>query len=134
MNSCTRLQATKGDDSGMMRSIIVYYDNQDSVATRINGTVDTIINYYLGKQFPFMDEKGREKMSTCRSIRFLDSTRFQHNGRSITVTRAVILSDAHMRRYNLTNKIRVEFIIHYTSTGTEVKSGCAYIPGMFDPY
>lgn len=118
-----------------MRSIITYYDNGDKVATKINANIDQIVNYYLGKQFPFADSGGKEGMATCRAVKFLDSIRIPWKESADAVVRcAYTLSEERMRRYQLTNPVRVEFVAHYKGTGVKMKTSCAYTPGMFGGY
>ena len=118
-----------------MRSIITYYDNGDKIATKINANIDQIVNYYLGKQFTFADSAGKEKAVTCRAIKFLDPIQIPtKKNASVVVRHICTLSDEYMRRYRLTNRIRVEYMVHYHGTGKKAKSNCAYKPGMFGEY
>lgn len=118
-----------------MRSIITYYDNGDKIATKINANIDQIVNYYLGKQFTFADNAGKEKAVTCRAIKFLDPIQIPtKKNASVVVRHICTLSDEYMRRHRLTNPIRVEYMVHYHGTGAEVKAFCSYKPGMFGGY
>ena len=118
-----------------MRSIITYYDNGDKVATKINANIDQIVNCYLGKQFTFADNAGKEKAVTCRAIKFLDPIRIPtKKNASVVIRHICTLSDEYMRRHRLTNPVRVEYMVHYHGTGAVVKAFCSYKPGMFGEY
>lgn len=116
-----------------MRNIRVHFDNGDSIETRIDGDIQTIVNYYLDRQFPFEDESGKEAMATARSVDFLDDTAVPWNGKSVTVKRVFSLSEQYMRHYCLDHRFRVDFIVRKDDFHDMVYS-CAYVPGMFGGY
>ena len=115
-----------------MRCIRVHFDNGDSVDTRINGSIQTIVDYYIDRKFPFEDEYGREIMATARCVEFLDDTRIPFNNHPVTVDRIYSLSPSYMMHHDIFYPVRVEFTTHYP-TGTAMRQRCAYHPGMFAP-
>ena len=108
-----------------MHTIIVRFDNGDSITTRINAQIPTIVNYYLDRQFPFEDESGRESMATARCIEFLDEPPIPWGDIRITPKRVYSLSEYIMRRRGLYDRFRAEFIAHYP-TGVSMPIDCAY--------
>lgn len=56
-----------------MRAIRISYDNGNTVETNINGTVDEINEYYVGKQFNLGDGAGGDLLATATRVEFLDA-------------------------------------------------------------
>lgn len=95
-------------------------------------SIDEIVSRELEHRFTFVNESKVEFDSKVRCIEFLNANPIPWKNVKITIRRIFSLSDAFMARYQLCYKYRVEFVIHYPN-GSHIKSGCAYIPGMFDP-
>ena len=53
-----------------MRDIKIVYDNGDVCYTRINGTREEILAYYIGKKFNLGSEADR--IVTAQEVHFLD--------------------------------------------------------------
>lgn len=118
-----------------MRTIIVHFDNGNSITTQINATIGTVVSYYLDRQFPFEDESGHESMSTARCIEFVEEPRIQLGDIGITLKRVYSLSESYMRRHNLYYRFRVEYFAHYP-TGVSMPIECSYndfIAGINNP-
>lgn len=58
-----------------MLSVKVYYDNGDTVLTRINGTPEDVARYYLGVPVVLHEdfETGKETRAAAEKIEFLDN-------------------------------------------------------------
>jgi hypothetical protein len=54
-----------------MRTVTVYFSDGDTITTDINGTDDTIANYYLGRPF----ELSEDRSATALLVHFLDTDR-----------------------------------------------------------
>lgn len=115
-----------------MYNIRVHFDNGDHIDTRINGNIETIVDYYLDHRFPFLADNGKETMATARCVEFLDrptQKRYPHR----CVHRVYSLSEKFMERCEMSSKFRCTFT---TPSGSlfppfDDKTDCAYIPGMF---
>jgi|GEM_PF-4582626 len=108
-----------------MRTIIIHFDNGDSITTGINAQIPTIVNYYLDRQFPFEDESGNETTATARCVEFLDEPPISWGDIKITPKRVYSLSESFMRRHGLYERFRAEFVGHYP-TGVSMPINCAY--------
>ena len=119
-----------------MYNIRVHFDNGDRIDTRINGDIDTIVNYYLDHQFPFLDDHGKETTAKARCVEFLDRPRQDlspHTYRRIH--RVYSLSEKYMKRHELYTKIRCSFSTPSPSMFISRwdTHDCAYVPSMFAP-
>ena len=117
-----------------MYNIRVHFDNNDHIDTRINGDIDTIVNYYLDHKFPFLTESGTETMATARCVEFLDSVSVHMCGKEYRLVRVYTISDSVMKRRDLYSKYRftVEETRHFVVCTMKYKGDAAYVPGMFD--
>lgn len=93
-------------------------------------SIDEIVSRELENNFTFINESKVEFNSKVRCIEFLNANPIPWKSVKITIRRIFSLSDAFMARHQLFYKYRAEFVIHYPN-GSHIKSGCAYIPGMF---
>ena len=118
-----------------MYEICVCFDNGDHIATRINGDIDTIVNYYLDHQFPSLDDHGKETTAKARCVEFLDSVNVPMCGKEYRLIRVYSISAAAMKCRNLFNKFRftVEETRHFSVCTMKYRSDAAYVPGMFSP-
>lgn len=66
-----------------MKTIKVYFEDGNTLATSINGTKKEIENYYLGKCFQFGDteECPKDKMVKAIKVEFLQPFKFSFVGR-----------------------------------------------------
>lgn len=111
-----------------MYTIRVYYDNGDSITTRINADVSEIVSYYLDKPMYNHDLTAR-----ARCIEFLDGPALRYRPDTTILRRVYSLSDAVMQRCNLYNRFR--FTANVYNGFSPVPTGhedAAYILGMFD--
>ena len=117
-----------------MYNIRVHFDNGDHIDTRINGDIDTIVNYYLDHSFPFLTESGKETTAKARCVEFLDRpVQITSNRSWRRVHRVYSISEKHMERYGLNNKIRCTFFTPNPSMFIpyDERHDCAYVPGIF---
>ena len=105
-----------------MREILVGYTNGDSTVTRINGSIQRIVEYYLGNRFTFQDESGREYSTIANEILFLDHKRFDMGGKEIFVHS--IYLKGHF-------PVNVQYFSYCHNKEPMVTIG-AYVPHMFD--
>ena len=104
-----------------MHEIRVGYTNGDSTVTRINGSIQQIVDYYLGKMFTFADESGRERTAKANDILFLDQNRIAWLDKEIVVRR--IYLNGHF-------PVNVEYVTYCPDKKPMATIG-AYTPGMF---
>ena len=117
-----------------MYNIRVHFDNGDHIDTRINGDIDTIVNYYLDHKFPFLSESGKETVATARCVEFLDRPRQDLPSHSYRrIHRVYSLSEKYMKRHELYTKFRCMYTRPNESLFIpfDDKTDCAYVPGMF---
>ena len=119
-----------------MHEIRVHFDNGDHIDTRINGSVDTIVNYYLDHFFPFLTESGKETTAKARCVEFLDDLIVHMCGKDFRLVRIYSLKDSYLKKNELLSKFRVtlEETRHLTVCTMKNKEDAAYIPGMFYPW
>lgn len=116
-----------------MRTIIIHFDNGDSIRTRINGTVQDIVDYYIDKPFTLENDRMEEVQATCRAIEFLDPVKVPWTENAYRILKRIhSLSDRYMQRNWILYKIRADYEIHYENTGAIISASCAYTTGMFD--
>ena len=117
-----------------MREIRVHFDNGDHIETRINGDIDTIVNYYLDHSFPFLSESGKEVTAKARCVEFLNCKPVEnHYGKVRRLLRVYTVSESRMKFLGLESKIRCTFSSPNPSLFISQwdKHDCAYVPGMF---
>ena len=61
-------------EQGNRHTIRVTYDNHDTTLTEINGTVDSVLDYYIGKQFNLGTDS--DKIVTAVKVAFFDGEVF----------------------------------------------------------
>lgn len=116
-----------------MYEIRVHFDNGDHIDTRINGSIDTIVNYYLNQKFPFLSESGREYMSVARCVEFFPPVPVKFRGIDCHLMKVYSLSPKMMARYHLVYPFRAVLMeVHHTFVCTmKWKNHFAYVPDMF---
>lgn len=90
-------------------TIIVHYDNGDSIVTQIRATVPEIVDYYLDKEHSFSYGDGPETMATARSIEFISEPwriPFKNSEYRSQLVRVYSISEEYMKRHDLSNKFR----------------------------
>lgn len=92
-----------------LHTIIVHYDNGDSIVTQIIATVPEIVDCYLDKKHSFSYGDGPETMATARSIEFINepwSVPFENAEYKRQLVRVYSISEEYMRRHDIFNKFR----------------------------
>ena len=117
-----------------MKTITVHYDNGDRITTRINATVDKIVNIYLDNPIIYDDfETGKETRAYARAVEFLDGVPARKAwGGFYQLRRVYSVSREMMERCDLHSKFR---FTAYDFTGFSPihnRQDAAYIAGMFD--
>ena len=117
-----------------MKTIIVHYDNGDRIATRINATVEEIVNMYLDMPVIYEDfETGKETRAYARAVEFLDGVPARKAWGGIYQLRRVYsVSREMMERCGLYSKIRFTAYDHTGFSPIPKRQDAAYITGMFD--
>ena len=93
-------------------TIIVHYDNGDSIETKINATVPEIVDYYLDKKMSFSYGDGPETMATARSIEFLNEPMVKPwKGAKIyrQLSRVYSISEKFKKKHDLFYKFRCTY-------------------------
>ena len=103
-----------------MRNIMVSLESGDRIATKINGTISEIVNYYFGDAFD------------TASIEFLDNIVIPWQEVSMTVKKIYKIPPEEMEAHELEYPLRACIIVHYPFD--DLTTYCAYENGMFDPY
>lgn len=90
-------------------TIIVHYDNGDSIVTQIRATVPEIVDCYLDRKHSFSYGDGPETMATARSIEFINEpwrVPFENAEYKRQLVRVYSISEGYMKRHDLFNKFR----------------------------
>lgn len=93
-------------------TIIVHYDNGDSIVTQIGATVPEIVDYYLDKKHSFSYGDGPETMATARSIEFINEpwrVPFRNSEYRSQLVRVYSISEEYMKRHDLYYKFRCTY-------------------------